>query len=275
MVEEIIGRLPELTGAQIGRLEDEIRRERLRRASSAAGERVFPKSMKAPRRPSRRSWSTAPTRTAIRSWSYAAPSGATGQLVSADPTGTSSFTRVASVGSSTSARPVTHRAPWPPSKQSPWRSYPSPGLAVHERTRSVSWRRLGPRKDDGRDTGAKSSLTIGSCPDAMSVIFKRDGSMCSFWNALTPRIVDPSSQAFYEVPYVALLRFDVSGIAGIGFHCSDTSATHSDFEPPAFNSWTQDSSVSSGTMNTPYAARSSINAWADSVSGASRSWMPP
>ena len=35
MVEEIIGRLPELTGAQLGRLEDEIRRERQRRASSA------------------------------------------------------------------------------------------------------------------------------------------------------------------------------------------------------------------------------------------------
>ena len=34
MVEKIIGRLPELTGAQLGRLEDEIRRERRRRASS-------------------------------------------------------------------------------------------------------------------------------------------------------------------------------------------------------------------------------------------------
>jgi hypothetical protein len=37
MVEEIIGRLPELTGAQLGRLEDEIRRERQRRASSPTG----------------------------------------------------------------------------------------------------------------------------------------------------------------------------------------------------------------------------------------------
>jgi hypothetical protein len=36
-VEEIIGRLPELTGAQISRLEDELRRERERRASSSAG----------------------------------------------------------------------------------------------------------------------------------------------------------------------------------------------------------------------------------------------
>ena len=37
MVEEIIGRLPELTGAQLGRLADELRRERQRRASSAGG----------------------------------------------------------------------------------------------------------------------------------------------------------------------------------------------------------------------------------------------
>jgi hypothetical protein len=35
MVEEIIGRLPELSGSQLKRLEDEIRRERQRRASSA------------------------------------------------------------------------------------------------------------------------------------------------------------------------------------------------------------------------------------------------
>jgi hypothetical protein len=34
VVEEIIGRLPELTGSQLGRLEDEVRRERQRRASS-------------------------------------------------------------------------------------------------------------------------------------------------------------------------------------------------------------------------------------------------
>jgi hypothetical protein len=34
-VEEIVGRLPGLTGAQLGRLEDELRRER--RASSAGG----------------------------------------------------------------------------------------------------------------------------------------------------------------------------------------------------------------------------------------------
>ena len=37
MVEEIIGRLPELTGAQLGRFEDELRRERQRRASSEGG----------------------------------------------------------------------------------------------------------------------------------------------------------------------------------------------------------------------------------------------
>ena len=37
MVEEIIGQLPALTGSQLGRLEDKIRGERQRRASSAAG----------------------------------------------------------------------------------------------------------------------------------------------------------------------------------------------------------------------------------------------
>ena len=37
MVEEIIGRLPELTGAEIARLEAELRRERQRRACSNAG----------------------------------------------------------------------------------------------------------------------------------------------------------------------------------------------------------------------------------------------
>src|SRR5829696_8195100 len=39
MVEEIIGRLPELTGAQLGHLEEEIRRELRRRASSTGGGR--------------------------------------------------------------------------------------------------------------------------------------------------------------------------------------------------------------------------------------------
>ena len=42
VVEEIIGRLPELTGSQLGRLENEIRRERQRRASSEGGERDAP-----------------------------------------------------------------------------------------------------------------------------------------------------------------------------------------------------------------------------------------
>ena len=37
MLQEIIGRLPELTGSQLGRLEDEIKRERQRRASSEGG----------------------------------------------------------------------------------------------------------------------------------------------------------------------------------------------------------------------------------------------
>jgi hypothetical protein len=43
VVEGIIGQLPELTGAQLGRLEDELRRERRRRASSARGQQDAPR----------------------------------------------------------------------------------------------------------------------------------------------------------------------------------------------------------------------------------------
>ena len=42
MVEEIIGQLPYLTESQLGRLEDEIRRERQRRASSEGGGECAP-----------------------------------------------------------------------------------------------------------------------------------------------------------------------------------------------------------------------------------------
>jgi hypothetical protein len=42
VVEEIIGRLSDLTESQLGRLEDEIRRERQRRAPSAGGEQNSP-----------------------------------------------------------------------------------------------------------------------------------------------------------------------------------------------------------------------------------------
>jgi hypothetical protein len=43
VVEEIIGRLPELTEAQLERLEDELRRERQRRPSSAGGGQDAPR----------------------------------------------------------------------------------------------------------------------------------------------------------------------------------------------------------------------------------------
>jgi hypothetical protein len=43
VVEEIIGRLPELTASQLGRLEGELRRERQRRASFAGGEHPAPR----------------------------------------------------------------------------------------------------------------------------------------------------------------------------------------------------------------------------------------
>jgi hypothetical protein len=119
MVEEIIGRLPTLTEAQIGRLEEEIRRERKRRASSGGGERTLPTSKRALRRPSRKCWSTVHTRTAICSWSYVATYVVTAPLASVDPTGTSSSTRAVSERSSTSARPATRRVRWPPSRQGP------------------------------------------------------------------------------------------------------------------------------------------------------------
>jgi hypothetical protein len=138
VVEEIIGRLPKLTEAQLGRLEDELRRERRRRASSAGGRADAPCIQKGAAPPvTRKSWSTDPTRTVVCSWSYAATSVVTAPPASADPTGTSSTTMVASVGSSTLARPATQRAPWPPSGQSPWgsRSLPWSGSARKDEKR--------------------------------------------------------------------------------------------------------------------------------------------
>jgi hypothetical protein len=123
VVEEIIGRLSDLTGAQLGRLEDEIRRERQRRASLAAGgEKTLPVSRMALRRPSRRFWNTALTRTATCSWRYAATYVVTALPASADLIGTSSSTRAVSARSSIWAKPAIQRAPWPPSGQSPWGS---------------------------------------------------------------------------------------------------------------------------------------------------------
>jgi hypothetical protein len=79
VVEEIIGRLSELTGAQIARLEYGLRHERQRRAS-AGGERMLPTTTRALRCPSRKSWSTAPTRTAICIVIVAALTGVIGGL---------------------------------------------------------------------------------------------------------------------------------------------------------------------------------------------------
>ena len=110
-MEEIIGRLPELTESQLGHLEEELRRERQRRVSSEGGGEDAAQIHEGTTPPSRRSWSTAPTRTAICSWSYAATYVVTARPASAVPTGTSSSTKEASVRSSTSAKPATQRAP--------------------------------------------------------------------------------------------------------------------------------------------------------------------
>ena len=139
MIEEFIGRLPELTGAQIGRLEDELRRERQRRASSEGGGEGAAQIHEGTAPPLTEVLEYRPTRTVICSWSCGATYVVTARPESADPTGTSSSTRVASVGSSTSARPATQRAPWSPSGQSLWgsRSLPWTGSARKDEKRQL------------------------------------------------------------------------------------------------------------------------------------------
>jgi hypothetical protein len=139
VVEEIIGRLPDLTGSQLGRLEDEIRRERHVGLRPPAGDGTLPVIKRSPRRPSRKFWSTVPTRTAICSWSYAATSGATARPASVDPTGTSSSTRAVSVRSSTWARPATRSVLWPPSGQKPQGSRSLLGGALHTGHEGPAW----------------------------------------------------------------------------------------------------------------------------------------
>ncbi len=129
----IVARLPELT----------VRSSGASRRSAGAVIRL-PAGEGTPPRPSRRSWSTVPTRTATCSWSYAATSVATAPPESADPTGTSSFTREGSVRSSTSARPVTRRVHWSPSEQGP-RGEGLPRTGSVRRTRRVGLDRLGPQ----------------------------------------------------------------------------------------------------------------------------------
>jgi len=115
VVEEIIGRLSELTESQLRRLEDEIRRERQRRTSSAGGRLDASRDQEGAALPLTEVLGIVPTRTAICSWRYAATSVATVRPASADRTGTSSSTRAASARSSTSARPATRRVLWLPS----------------------------------------------------------------------------------------------------------------------------------------------------------------
>ena len=119
MVEEIIRRLSNLTGSQLGRLEEELWRERQRRASSAGGGKDAPQIHERTAPPVTEVLEYRPYEDGYLQLENAATSGATGQLVSADRTGTSSSTRAVSVRSSTSARPATQRALWSPSGQSP------------------------------------------------------------------------------------------------------------------------------------------------------------
>ena len=116
VVEEIIGRLPELTESQLGRLEDEIRRERQRRRVSSAGE-----GQGAPRiqegapppvtevleyRPHEDGYLQLELRRYVRRDGSARERG---------PYWYFQFHEGVSVRSSTSARLTTRRALWPPS----------------------------------------------------------------------------------------------------------------------------------------------------------------
>ena len=139
MVEEIIVQLPELTGSQLGRLEDEIRRERQRGASSEGGGEGAPQIYEGTAPPLTEVLEYRPHKDGYLQLELRRYVLATGQPASADPTGTSSTTRVASVGSSTSARPATRRVLWPPSGQSPQWSRSLPSVTLRESTRSVSW----------------------------------------------------------------------------------------------------------------------------------------
>jgi hypothetical protein len=131
VVEEIIGRLPDLTESQLGRLEDELRREQQRRASSEGGgegtphihERTAPPVTEVLEyRPHEDGYLQLELRRYIRRDGSARERG---------PTGTSSTTRAASVRNSTSARPASRRVLWPQSGQSlrGSRSLPCPDSA--------------------------------------------------------------------------------------------------------------------------------------------------
>ena len=74
MVEEIIGQLPELTGSQLGRLEDEIRRERQRGASSEGGGEGAPQIYEGTAPPLTEVLEYRPHEDGYLRWSYAATS---------------------------------------------------------------------------------------------------------------------------------------------------------------------------------------------------------
>jgi len=115
LVEEIIGRL---TGAQLGRLEEELRRERQRRASSAGGEDASrvqvgaapPLTEVLEYRPHEDGYLQLELRRYIRRDGSAHERG---------PYWYFQFHEGVSARSSTWARPATRRALWPPSEQSP------------------------------------------------------------------------------------------------------------------------------------------------------------
>jgi hypothetical protein len=131
VVEEIIGRLPELAGSQLSRLEDEIRRERQRRASSEGGGEGAPRIQEdaAPPvtevleyRPHEDGYLQLELRRYIRRDGSARERG---------PYWYFQFHEGASERSSTSARRATRKVRWPPREQSPLGSRLLLGAALH------------------------------------------------------------------------------------------------------------------------------------------------
>jgi hypothetical protein len=157
VVEEIIGRLSDLTGAQLRRLEEELRRERQRRASFEGGGEGAPRIQVGATlpltevleyRPHEDGYLQLELRRYVRRdgsarergpyWYFQYHEGGK-RLLRQNPRPREHLSRQAVKALGGVGR--------------------SRGLALYERTRSVGSRRLGPRKDGGRDTGAKLSPT--------------------------------------------------------------------------------------------------------------------
>ena len=139
MVEEIIGRLPELTESQLRRLEDELRRERQGRASSEGGGQDAPRIQEGAAPPVTEVLEYRPHEDGylqLELRRYVRRDGSTRER---GPYWYFQFHEGEKRRSSTSAKPATRRALWSPSGQSPWgsRSLPWSGSARKDEKRQL------------------------------------------------------------------------------------------------------------------------------------------